>query len=261
MRIHPSAIISGSAHLGANVRVGPFVVIEDDVTIGDESEIASHAVIHQYTSLGEGCQVGVGAVLGGVPQDRKFAGERSYLRIGSENTIREYVTLHRATGEENATVLGDRNFVMAYAHAGHNVTIGNDCLVSNSVGISGHVTLEDKVLIGGIAGVHQFVTISTMTMLSAMSGAGRDLPPFTICEGIPAHPRGINIVGLKRNGVTDESISLLRKAFRMLYLSGLNISEGIARADEELQPAPALTQFLDFHRSRNDAKRGRQMQP
>lgn len=260
MKIHPSAIVDPAAELGEAVEVAPYAMIEGDVTIGAGCVIGPHAVIHRYTTLGEGCQLGVGVVLGGLPQDSKYQGERSFLRIGSNNIIREYVTLHRASGEDNATTVGDDNFIMAYAHAGHNATIGSNCLIASYVGISGYVAIEDKVNIGGLTGIHQYVTIGELSMLAGVSGATRDIPPFTISEGRPARPRGINVIGLRRNGISRESVEALRAAFKVMYASGLNIGEAIARVEDEITQTPELRTFLEFHRRRDEGSRGRREQ-
>ncbi len=261
MTIHPTAIVDPGAELADDVQVGPYAIIEGQVTIGAGCIIGPHAVIHSYTVLGEGCQVGVGTALGGVPQDRKFKGERSFLRIGNNNIFREYVTLHRATGEDQATIIGDDNFFMAYSHIGHNCRVGSHCMLSNCASVGGHSVIEDHVILGGLAAIHQFVTIGRLTIVGGLAGVTRDQPPFVVSEGRPARPRAINVIGLRRHGVASETIDALRKAFRLLYFSGLNIGDGLRRAENEVVQTPEVMQFLEFHHHRNEGSRGRRLQP
>ncbi len=262
MRIHPTAVIDSSAQLGTDVSVGAYAVIEANAQVGDGCEIAPFAVVRSHTSLGPRCRVHSGAVLGGEPQDLKFKDERTYLKIGTDNQIREYVTVHRASGEESATVIGDGNLFMAYSHVGHNSIVGSHILMANSVAISGHCVVEDYVNIGGLAAIHQFVTIGTMAMLGGLSRVVRDVPPYLMVEGNPARPRGVNVRGLVRWDVSEASRDSLRRAYRMLYRSEYNISDAIKHIlEEEKEPSAELLRLLEFVRHIDAGSRGRQANP
>lgn len=262
MNIHPTAVVDPAAELGAEVTVGAYVVIEQATQIGEGSTLAPFVVIHRYTSLGPRCHVHTGAVLGGLPQDSKFQGERSFLRLGADNEVREFVTLHRASGEDQATVIGDRNLLMAYSHIGHNCVVGNEVLIANSVGISGHCVIEDFVNIGGLIGMHQYVTVGLLAMVGGLSRIVRDVPPYTVVEGNPARPRGINLRGLQRQGVSENTRDALRRLFRLMFRSDLNISDAIEKFLEGESPPPAEAQYLiDFMRRMDQGYRGRQMNP
>ncbi len=260
--IHPTAIVSDDAQLGENVTVHPYTLIEDSTKIGAGCKIGPFAVVRRGTILGENCEVHTGAVLGEPPQDLKYHGEDTYLIIGKNNLIREFVTLHRATGEGEATEIGEGNLIMAYSHAGHNCKIGNHCLISNDAGISGHVVIEDYVNIGGKVGIHQFVTIGTMAMIGGMSRITRDVPPYCLVEGNPAEPRGINVRGLQRHDVSEESIAALRRAFRLIFRSDLNVSQALAKLEEEKETlVPEVQNLVDFLRRVGGGFRGRQANP
>ncbi len=262
MTIHPTAVIDPRAELGTEVTVGAYAVVEADTQVGDGCHIAPFAVIRSFTSLGPRCRVHSGAILGGEPQDLKFKGERSYLRIGADNQIREYVTLHRASGEECATVIGDSNLFMSYSHVGHNSVVGSHTLMANSVAISGHCVVEDFVNVGGLAAVHQFVTIGTMAMVGGLSRIVRDVPPYLIVEGNPARPRGVNVRGLERRGVPEAARDALRRAYRLLFRSPYNIGAAAERIlAEETAPPPELLRLLDFMRRIDEGSRGRQSNP
>ena len=262
MAIHPTAVIDPAAEIAADVEIGAYAVVARDVRIGEGCRLESFSVVKPYTSLGPRCHVHSGAVLGGEPQDGKFRGERSYLRIGADAEIREFVTLHRASGEEAATVIGERNLIMAYAHVGHNCRVGNDVLIANSVAVGGHCVIEDYVNIGGLAGLHQFVYVGAQAMVAGLSKIVRDVPPYLMVEGNPAHPRGVNLRGLQRRGVSLGSRCALRHAFRLLFRSELNIRDAIARLQEEdPQPLAEVQYLIDFMRRVDAGYRGRQLNP
>lgn len=259
MAIHDTAIVSPEAELGADVQILPFTIIEPGVRLGDRCTIGPHAVIRQWTTLGSDCVVSTGAVLGEPPQDRKYQGEETYLKVGNGNQIREYVTLHRASGEGNSTVVGDNNMIMAYCHAGHNVHIGSNCQITNGVQFAGHSVIEDYAVIGGMSGFHQFVTIGTMAMVGAMSRISRDVPPYSIVEGNPADVHGLNIVGLERRGVAAESRAGLRKAFRLLFRSEYNVSDALLAVEEHVESTAELEYLLAFIRRVQAGAMGRQL--
>lgn len=257
MSIHASAVIDPSAQLGEGVTIHPFTVIEGGVQIGDGCEIGPHAVVCRFTSLGPRNRVGVGAVLGDHPQDLKFAHEETYLRIGEGNLIREYVTIHRATGEGNATVVGDRNLLMAYSHIGHNCVLGSEIMMANGVQLAGHTTVEDFAVLGGLAATHQFARVGTMAMVGAMSGVRIDVPPYFLSQGTPARPVKVNSVALRRRGVPHESAMVIRKAFEILYRSDLNTSDAVAQIRAQLEQTPEIIHLVEFLEKIAEGERGR----
>lgn len=251
--IHPSAVIAPSAHLGEDVTIGPYCVIGDDVEIGDRSVIGPHAVIEKWTSLGKECRVYQFASVGAAPQDLKFKGERSYTVIGDRTTIREGATIHRATGEGNETRIGNDCLLMAYIHVAHNCTLGNHVIMSNLASCAGHAIVEDRVVIGGMAGVHQFVKIGRNAMVGGMSKLVQDVVPYTIVDGHPAKVVGLNNVGISRAGIPLESRRLIKKAYKILYRSGLSLPEAIAVIEQEVDSCEEVEHFLRFLRN---AERG-----
>jgi UDP-N-acetylglucosamine acyltransferase len=202
--------------------------------------------------------VRAGAVLGGPPQDRKFKGEESYVRIGDRNLIREYVTIHRSTGEGQATTIGNDNLVMAYVHVGHNCIIGSDTMIASYVGLSGHITVEDGVVMGGMVGVHQFVRIGRLAMLGGYSKVVQDVPPFMLSDGRPADILELNVRGLRRAGVGTATRAGLRHAFKLLYKSNLNRSQALIAIEEEIPPNPELDYLVEFIKRIHDGSSGRQ---
>ena len=251
--IHPSAVISDSARLGENVTIGAYCVIGDEVEIGDGSIIGPHAVIEKWTSLGKDCRVYQFASVGAEPQDLKFKGERSYTVIGDRTTIREGATIHRATGEGNETRIGNDCLLMAYIHVAHNCTLGNHVIMSNLASCAGHAIVEDRVVIGGMAGVHQFVKIGRNAMVGGMSKLVQDVVPYTIVDGHPAKVAGLNNVGISRAGIPLESRRLIKKAYKILYRSGLSLPEAIAVIEQEVDSCEEVEHFLRFLRN---AERG-----
>ena len=232
MSIHPTAIVSPRAELASDVSVGPYVVIEDDVIIGEGCEIASHAVIKQYTTLGRGNRVFEHAVLGGLPQDVKFKGEPSRLRIGDDNLIREGATLHRASGAGAETLVGSRNFLMIGVHIAHNCSIGDDNIFANEVALAGHITVEDHVFLSNGVGCHQFVRIGRYAMVGGKSKIVQDVLPFFTTDGNPPRVRGLNSVGLRRAGFSGAARAALKSAYRTLFREHLTLEEALAQMAE-----------------------------
>ena len=251
--IDPSAVVSKSAKLGENITIGPYCVIGDEVEIGDGSIIGPHAVIEKWTSLGKECRVYQFASVGAAPQDLKFKGERSFTVIGDRTTIREGATIHRATGEDNETRIGSDCLLMAYIHVAHNCLLGNHVIMSNLASCAGHAIVEDRVVIGGMAGVHQFVKIGRNAMVGGMSKLVQDVVPYTIVDGHPAKVVGLNNVGISRAGIPLESRRLIKKAYKILYRSGLSLPEAIAVIEQEVDSCEEVEHFLRFLRN---AERG-----
>lgn len=258
--IHPTAIIHPKAELGEGVKVGPYCMIEEEVRIGDGTTLGPHVTVHRWTTLGKNNQVWQSTVLGGAPQDRKYHGERSFLRIGDDNVLREFVTLHRGSHEDAETVLGDDNFLMAYCHVGHDCTIGSRVTMANGVGVSGHVTIEDLANIGGLTGVHQFVRIGKVAMVGGMSRLVRDVPPFMLTEGNPAQVRDINAVGLRRYGADREARMGLHKACKLLFRSSMSTSHAVEAVRREVPSCPEVEYLLAFVSNVSQGRYGRQDQ-
>ncbi len=226
--IHPTAVIHPQATLHPSVTVGPYAVIGAQVAIAADTSIGSHVVIDGPTEIGVGNRIFTGAVIGSEPQDLKYKGGESWVKIGDYNQIREYVTINRATEEGAVTQLGNHNLLMTYAHVAHNCIIENEVIIANSVALAGHIYIESKARISGVLGVHQFVHIGRLAMVGGMSRIERDVPPFTIVEGNPARVRSLNIIGLQRSGMASEDLAELKKAFRLIYRSDLTFQAAIA---------------------------------
>ncbi len=219
--IDPTARIDPGAKLGPGCEVGPFCYLEGKVTAGERNRFAA------------------GVAIGGVPMDTKYGGEDTEVRIGSGNTFFEYTTVHRASGTGNATVIGDDNFVMAYVHIAHNCRIGNGCVITNGVQLAGHVELGDRANVGGLAGIHQFCRVGTLAMVGACSYVNKDIPPYMLAAGNPCCVRGLNSVGLRRAGVGEPVLAILRQAHRTIYRAGLNLAQALSTIEAELLPASA----------------------
>jgi UDP-N-acetylglucosamine acyltransferase len=260
--IHPLALVDPKAELAADVVVGPFCNIEAGVVIGEGCRLDSHCTIKTGTVLGARNVVAQGAVLGGDPQDRKYHGEPTYLRIGDDNVIREYVTLHRATGEGLTTTIGNRGYYMAFVHVGHNSTIHDDVTIANSTNIGGHCTVEPYVVIGAMVGVHQYVRIGKAAMIQGAAGLNRDAPPFMISAGgPPAEVVDINAVGLRRLGVGQEARTCLHRAVKLLFRTKVGLRNGIDLVRQEVQTTEEVEYLLAFMERLYHGKHGRGDQP
>jgi UDP-N-acetylglucosamine acyltransferase len=226
--IHPTAVIHPAAQLHPTVQVGPYSVIGEKVKIGQDTTIGAHAVLEGPLEIGDRNQIFPGAAIGLEPQDLKYNGAPSRVKIGNDNRIREYVTINRATQAGETTEIGNGNLLMAYVHVAHNCAIEDQVVISNSVSLAGHVYIESKAVIGGMVGIHQFVRIGKMAMVGGMSRISQDVPPFMLVEGNPAQVRSLNSVGLKRAGFTAEDHRILKKVFRILYRSGNTFNQALA---------------------------------
>lgn len=246
--IHPTAVLHPSAEISENVEVGAYSVIGQGVKIGPGTIIHPHVILESHTVIGTRNEIFPGVVIGASPQDLKWKGEFSRVIVGDRNLIREYVTLHRGSGGGN-TVVGDDNYLMAYVHAGHNVKIGSGCIIANSVQLAGYSEIEDKVVIGGMAGIHQFVRIGTLAMVGGYSKNVKDIPPYVKADGMPSRVYGLNVVGLKRNGVSPERRELLKKAYNLVYRSKLNLSQAVAEIENALPRTPEIEHFVWFLRN------------
>lgn len=258
--VHPTAIVDKRADLGEGVKVGPFAVIEANTRIGANCVIEAHAVIHSNVTMGESNVIGHGSIIGGDPQDRKYAGEPTYLEIGNHNVFREFVTIHRATGEGKSTIVGDDCFLMAFCHLGHNVRLFSNITMANGVGVSGHVTIEDGANLGGMVGVHQFVRIGKYSMVGGMSKVVRDVPPFMLTEGQPLRVYDINAVGLRRLGVDSRRRMALHKACKLLFRSEMSLTRGIEAVRREVEITEEVEYLLNFLENIGGGRYGRQDQ-
>ena len=245
--IHPSAQVDPGARLGANVHVGAFSVIGDDVEIGDDCRIGPHCVITGPTRLGNGNVVHSHATLGNDPQDKKFAGERTELVIGDRNTIFEFTTISRGTGDGGGiTRIGDDNWIMAYVHVAHDCVVGNHCILANNATLAGHAVLGDWVILGGFAGIHQFCHIGEHAFIGMGSLVNADVPPFLMVADKYAEPRGINSEGLKRRGFDATRIAAIKRAYRTLYLSGRPMAEVREQLAASAGESDDVRRMLDF---------------
>ena len=216
--IHPTAIVSPAAKLGRNVRVGPYCIIGANVEVGDDCVLHSHVVLEGHSTFGRGNEFFPFSMLGGKTQDLKYIGEPTYLEVGDNNVFRENVTVHRGTFAELPTRIGSNNLLLCYSHVAHDCQLGNHIILSNSVGIAGHIIIEDHAIVSGMAAVHQFCRIGRHAIVGGVSKVVQDVPPFMIVDGNPANVRGLNMVGLQRRGFSEDDIKHLKAAYKKLFL-------------------------------------------
>src|SRR3569832_804925 len=245
MSIQSTANISDNASVAAGVRVGPYAINEEYVEIGPDCEIAAHAVIKRFTRIGARNRIFEHAVIGGEPQDVKFRRETSYLEIGDDNLIREYSTFHRANGEGEATRIGSRNFFMVGVHVAHNCVIGDDNIFANEVALAGHITIEDHVFLSNNVGAHQFVRMGRYAMIGGKSKIVQDVLPIFITDGNPARLRGVNSVGLRRGGFTEDERRALKEAYKLLFRSTMPIQDSLRELEQiDDENVSHLVQFI-----------------
>lgn len=247
-KIHPTAIVDPKAELAEGVSVGPYSIIHGQVVVGNDTEIGPHVVIKEHTTIGARCHIYQFAALGEIPQDLKYAGELSQLVIGDDNTVREFATMHRGTaGGGGITRVGNGNLFMAYTHVAHDCLIGDGVVMSNAATLAGHITVEDKAILGGFVAVHQFSRIGRHAFIGGASAVPRDVPPYSIAVGNRAKLVGLNLVGLKRSGFSDTTLQALRQAYELLFTSGLNLKEAVAKVREDaISQIPEIQHLLWF---------------
>ncbi|MBR3086485.1 MAG: acyl-ACP--UDP-N-acetylglucosamine O-acyltransferase [Kiritimatiellae bacterium] len=245
MNIHPTAIIHDGANLAPSVEVGPYAIIGPNVSIGEGTSVQAHAFIDGHTTIGKNCKIFPFACVGMPTQDLKFNGGTTYAEIGDGTTLREFSTVHLGTRDGEVTRVGKNCLVMAYCHIAHGCEVGDEVIMSNSAMLAGEVKVEDKAVISGMLGVHQFVRIGTMSMTSSPR-ITQDVPPYMLVSREPAEVIGLNIVGLQRRGVSEESISALKKAYRIIWHEGLNRTMAIAKVRETVFGCPEVAHLLDF---------------
>lgn len=254
MNIHPTAIVHPRAKIAEGAEIGPYSVIGENVSVGKDTRIASHVLVEGWTTIGERNQIFPFSCIGTPPQDIGYRNEETYLVIGNDNVIRESATIHRATTKEDrVTEIGNGNFLMAYSHVAHDCKFGNHIIMANSVGLGGHITVGDYAILGGIVAVHQFVRIGAYAIIGGQSAVSQDIPPYVSAAGNRAKLYGLNLVGLKRRGFSDEAISNLKKAYRIIFRSGLILEEALARVKAELGDSPEAMHLMEFMKN---SKRG-----
>ena len=251
--VHPTAVVGQDVVLGPGTRIGAYAVIEDGVVLGRDNEVWAHAYLARGTTLGERNQVHPGAILGHLPQDVGFKRDTpTFTRIGNDNVFREHCQVHRATKEGQATTIGDGCLLMAMAHVAHDCHVGNGVILVNQASLPGHCHVGDKVIMSGFTGIHQFCRIGRLAFVSALSVSNKDLPPFFIYGGRPALAESVNVIGLRRAGVSRESREDLRRAYKLLYRSGHTIPEAVSKIEQECQ-SPESRELVAFIRQ---SKRG-----
>lgn len=257
MMIHETAIIDPSAEVGEDVSIGPYTVIGPKCTIGSGTVIGSHVVIEQDSRLGKNNRIYPFAAIGGDPQDLKYGGEEATCIIGDDNTIREYVTVNRGTAEGGGkTVVGNGNLFMAYSHVAHDCILGNSVILANAATLGGHVEIHDHAVIGGLTGIHQFVRVGAHAIVGALSGVGRDIPPFVtaaLSRGQKRSIFGINLIGLKRRGFSKEKIEMIRKAVRLVNRVEFTVSKLVEILETEFSDSEEVMYMVEFFKS---SKRG-----
>ncbi|MGE4357335.1 MAG: acyl-ACP--UDP-N-acetylglucosamine O-acyltransferase [Candidatus Omnitrophota bacterium] len=244
--IHSTAIVSPGAKLAKTVSVGAFSFIGPNVVIDEGTTIGMSCVIEGNTRIGKNCRIFTGAVIGSIPQDLKFKGEKTFLEIGDNNIIREYVTINLGTKATGKTVIGNNNLIMAYSHIAHDCRIGNGVIIANVGTLAGHVTIEDKAVIGGMVAIHQFVRVGKLAIIGGCSKVIQDVPPFSICDGHPAKVYGLNVVGLRRAGIKSEIRNSLKTALKLLFQSGLSISHALEEIEKRLPPCEEIEHLINF---------------
>lgn len=246
MKIHPTAIISEKAKISENVEIGPYTVIGHDVEIGENTKVDPHCLIEGNTKIGKNCQIFKGAAVGSIPQDLKYKGEKSFLEIGDNNIIREYVTINVGASENSKTAIGNNNLLMAYSHIAHDCKIGDDCIIANCGTLAGHVLIGDKAVIGGLVAAHQFCRIGELSIIGGCSKVTQDIPPYSLSDGRPARVYGLNLVGLKRHNISKDVVEDLKRAFKIIFFSKLTFSHAIEKVEKEIFPHREIAHLIEF---------------
>jgi UDP-N-acetylglucosamine acyltransferase len=244
--IHPTAIVDPRAEIGDHGEIGPYSVIEGDVVVGEGCTVGPHVYIANGARIGNQVAIHKGAVVATLPQDLKFGGEKTLFEIGDHTVVREFCTLNRGTAAHGKSRVGSNCLLMAYAHVAHDCTVGDHVILANAVQIGGHVTIEDWAILGGMAAVHQFVHVGQHSMIGGTFRAIKDVPPYILASGEPLRYSGLNSVGLRRRGFQSETLSTLKKVYRLLYRSQLNVSQAVERIRQELEITEPVQNILTF---------------
>lgn len=252
--IHKTAIIDAKAELDAEVEVGPYCIIGPYVKIGKGTKLSPHVVIDGWTQIGEGCHIFQFASIGAIPQDLKYKGEESWVILGSNNVIREFVTINRGTDQSGGrTVIGNHNLLMAYCHVAHDCKIDNHVILANAATLAGHIEIEDYAIVGGLVAVHQFVRLGCHSIIGGGSGVNKDIPPYTMANGQRVKLYGLNTVGLKRHNFPHEAVSNLKKAYRIIFRSSLTAKKALDQVQADIKNSPEVDHLINFIKN---SKRG-----
>lgn len=245
--IHPTAIIHQGARIADDVSIGPYSVIGENVSIGSGTRVAAHVVIEGWTEIGSDNQFYQFSSIGAAPQDLKYSGEQTFLRIGDRNRIREFVTINRGTVDGGGvTAVGNDNLFMAYSHVAHDCIVHDHAIMANGATLAGHVEIESSAILGGLCAVHQFCRIGCHTMISGGAMVVQDVPPYTVAQGDRAKTMGLNLIGMKRRGFSEETIRGIKKAYRMIFRSGMRLEQALEMVAEELESTAELEHFVNF---------------
>ncbi len=245
-RIHPTALVDPAAEVAADATIGPFAIVGPGVTLGAGVVIGPHATVERNTRLAAGVRIGQGSVIGGDPQDLKFRGEETWVEIGAGSVVREYSTINRGTAASGVTRVGRDCFLMSYVHLAHDCHLGDGVIIANGTQLAGHVTIEDRAILSGLCAVHQFVSIGSLCFIGGCTRVNQDIPPYVRAVGNPVELYGLNSVGLQRAGLPAESVSALKRLYRLFFNSDLNLTQAMDRARGELPPLPEVERFLEF---------------
>jgi UDP-N-acetylglucosamine acyltransferase len=244
--IHPTAIVAPNAVLGERVEVGPYAYIGENCVVGDGCIIAMRATLERNVTLAPGVKIGIGSVIGGDPQDLKYKGEHTTVEIGENSVVREYATINRGTTHSMKTTVGSGSFLMSYVHLAHDCQVGNGVIIGNGTQLAGHVSIDDRAIVSGLVAVHQFARIGRHSFVGGCSRVAKDVPPYLKAVGNPVKLYGLNSVGLQRSGFDEGIVRELKRAYRLVFRSELNVSQALTRARAELQQLPEVMAFLRF---------------
>jgi UDP-N-acetylglucosamine acyltransferase len=246
VNIHPSAIVHPSAQLGQDIQIGPHSIVGENVVIGNRVSLANGVVVQRNVCIGSGCRISTGAVLGSLPQDLKYKGEETFLEIGERTIIREYATVNLGTAQRGKTVVGSDVMLMAYTHVAHDCDIGDHVILANAVNMGGHVEIHEHAIVGGVVPIHQFVRIGCHAMIGGGYRVNQDVCPYVRVAGYPLRAVGLNVVGLRRRNFSSETMSILKKAYSLLFRSNLTVSEALKRISSELPRTSEIENILSF---------------
>jgi UDP-N-acetylglucosamine acyltransferase len=245
--IHPTAIISPDAEIAEDTHIGPFCIIHDNVHIKKGTRLISNVIIEGAAEIGENCTIYPFTSIGLPPQDLKYKGEKTAVKIGNQNTIREYSTIHRASvSGDGVTTIGDNNFLMAYVHIAHDCKIGNSVIMANLATLAGHVSVGDHAVIGGLVAIHQFTRVGAYAMVGGFSGVGQDIPPYMMASGARVKLFGLNTVGLKRHGFSDSTVNEFKKAYKILFREKRTLKDAIKKIQEDLPYTDEIKHLIEF---------------
>jgi UDP-N-acetylglucosamine acyltransferase len=244
--IHPTAIVDKKAELGKNVQVGPWALVGSGVKIGEGTVLCARSTVDGPTVVGKNCHIGIGAVVGSQPQDLKYQGEQTGVRLGDNVTIREYVTINRATGDEATTVIGNNCLLMAYSHVAHNCELDSNVIMANAATLAGHIRIGEGAIIGGLVAIHQFVQVGCFAIVGGKAAVRKDIVPFVKASDNPCRPYGLNIIGLKRKGYSPEKIRQLRHAYRIIFRMGLTQEQALERLRTEYPENSEIAYMVEF---------------